>query len=121
MDAACSLPQPCAPGSPGVHVFLDQGVVVYVGHTGNLRRRLRQHLRGNRGSSVLHDQVGQRLDRSGNAASAADIAGWLGRCEVRWQETDNPESTKEALVLALRPQFNRQMPKPRGVVPEGSA
>ncbi|MFI0791455.1 hypothetical protein ACH4OY_01940 [Micromonospora rubida] len=52
---------------------------------------------------------------------AADIVGWLGRCEVRWQETDNPASTKEALVLALRPQFNRQMPKPRGVVPEGSA
>ncbi|WP_320064994.1 GIY-YIG nuclease family protein [Micromonospora sp. RTGN7] len=102
-----------APGSPGVHVVLDDGVVVYVGHTGNLRQRLRQHLGGNRGSSVLHDQVGQCLDRPGNAASAADIAGWLGQCEVRWQETDNPESTKEALVLALRPKFNRQVPKPR--------
>ncbi|MET8349025.1 hypothetical protein [Micromonospora sp. NPDC005206] len=62
---------------------------------------MRQHLTGNRGSSVLHEQVGQELDKLGGVASATDIAGWLDRCEVRWQETDNPESTKEALVLAL--------------------
>jgi hypothetical protein len=102
-----------APSSPGVHVVLDRGVVVYVGWTGNLRRRLRQHLTGNRGSSVLHDQVGQRLDTPGSAASAVDIAGWLSRCTVRWQETDNPQGTKQALVVALQPRFNRQVPKPR--------
>jgi excinuclease UvrABC nuclease subunit len=38
-----------APGSPGVHVVLDRSLVIYVGWTGNLRRRLRQHLTGNRG------------------------------------------------------------------------
>jgi hypothetical protein len=102
-----------APRAPGVHVVLDRGAVVYVGYTGNLRARLRQHLTGNRGSSVLHEQVGQLLDAPGGAASAADIADWLGRREVRWQETDNPEGTKEALVLALKPRFNRQVPKPR--------
>jgi hypothetical protein len=62
---------------------------------------------------VLHDQVGQVLDTPGNAASAADIAGWLGRCTVLCQETDNPQGTKEALVVALQPRFNRQVPKPR--------
>jgi hypothetical protein len=102
-----------APSSPGVHVVLEHDVVVHVGWTGDLRRRLRQHLTGNRGSSVLHDQVGQVLDTPGNAASAADIAGWLGRCTVLCQETDNPRGTKEALVVALQPRFNRQMPKPR--------
>ncbi|RLP88630.1 hypothetical protein EAD89_16460 [Micromonospora sp. BL4] len=64
---------------------------------------------------MLHDQVGQLLDTPENAASAADIADWLGRCEVRWQETDNPEGTKDALVVALKPRFNRQVPKPRHV------
>ncbi|MEW2328234.1 GIY-YIG nuclease family protein [Micromonospora chersina] len=102
-----------APTSPGVHVVLDGGTVAYAGWTGNLRNRLRQHLTGNRDSSVLHEQVGQLLDKPGNEASAADIADWLGRCEVRWQETDNPKGTKEALVLALKPRFNRQVPKPR--------
>ncbi|WP_262281691.1 GIY-YIG nuclease family protein [Micromonospora sp. MA102] len=102
-----------APTSPGVHVVLDRGTVVYVGWTGNLRNRLRQHLTGNRESSVLHEQVGQLLDKPGNEASAAAIADWLGQREVRWQETDNPKGTKEALVLALKPRFNRQVPKPR--------
>ncbi|MEV0156014.1 GIY-YIG nuclease family protein [Micromonospora sp. NPDC050686] len=100
-----------APTSPGVHVVLDRGTVVYVGYTGNLRNRLRQHLTGNRDSSVLHEQVGQLLDKPGHEASAVDIADWLGRREVRWQETDNPDGTKEALVLALKPRFNRQVPK----------
>ena len=103
-----------APRGPGVHVVLDGGVVIYVGRTRRgLRDRLRQHLTGNRESSVLHEQVGQLLDTPGNPASAADIARWLSRREVRWQETDNPEGTKEALVLALKPRFNRQVPKPR--------
>ncbi|PWU43454.1 hypothetical protein DLJ46_31330 [Micromonospora globispora] len=102
-----------APTSPGVHVVLDRGTVIYVGYTGNLRNRLRQHLTGNRDSSVLHQQVGHELDRFGPVASAEDIADWLGRCDVRWQETGNPEGAKEALVLALKPCFNRQVPKPR--------
>ncbi|GIJ33246.1 nucleotide excision repair endonuclease [Verrucosispora sp. WMMD703] len=102
-----------APRAPGVHVVLDGGTVIYVGRTGNLRSRLRQHLTGNRESSVLHEQVGQILDKQGPVASPHDIADWLGRREIRWQETDNPEGTKEALVLALKPRFNRQVPHPR--------
>lgn len=102
-----------APTSPGVHVVLDGGTVIYVGYTSNLRNRLRQHLTGNRNSSVLHQQVGHELDKLGSVASAKDIADWLGRCEVRWQETDNPKDEKEALVVALKPRLNRQVPKPR--------
>ncbi|MFI6262176.1 hypothetical protein [Micromonospora sp. NPDC051006] len=62
---------------------------------------------------MLHDQVGQLLDTPDNAASAADIAGWLSRREVRWQETDNPEGTKGALVVALKPRFNGKVLMPR--------
>ncbi|MER7334860.1 MULTISPECIES: GIY-YIG nuclease family protein [unclassified Micromonospora] len=102
-----------APQSPGVHVVLEDGKVIYVGFTGNLRNRLRQHLTGNRESSVLHQQVGQQLDKLGPVATATDIADWLGRCEVRWRKDDNPQGAKEALVLALKPRFNRQIPKPR--------
>ncbi|MFC0508245.1 GIY-YIG nuclease family protein [Micromonospora costi] len=108
MEAAAT-----APSAPGVHAVLDSDTVVYVGWTGNLRNRLRQHLTGNRDSSVLYQQVGQLLDTPSQAATREDIARWLGRCEVRWQETGSPESTKEALVLALKPRFNRQVPKQR--------
>ncbi len=54
--------------APGVHVVLDRGTVVYVGWTGDLRRRLRQHLTGNRGSSALRGQAGQELDNVGPVA-----------------------------------------------------
>ncbi|MFC8614936.1 hypothetical protein ACFT9M_00760 [Micromonospora purpureochromogenes] len=84
-----------------------------MGQIPNLRDQLRQHLTGNRGSSVLHDQVGQLLDRCGPAASAADIASWLGRCIVRWRESENPAADEAALVAALKPRFNQQLPKPR--------
>ncbi|MEV1074661.1 HNH endonuclease [Micromonospora parva] len=103
-----------APRTPGVHVVVEDGVVVYVGSTGDLRRRLRQHLTGNRGSSVLHEQVGQLLDQRGAPAAAADIANWLARCDLRWLRTDDAQGMKEALVATLGPRFNRHVPKESG-------
>jgi hypothetical protein len=76
-------------------------------------RRLRQHLTGNRGSSVLHDEVAHALDSPGRPASAAEIAEWLARCTISWHETDEPAALKESLVVALKPRFNRQIPEPR--------
>jgi hypothetical protein len=92
-----------------VHVVLDRGAIIYVGWTGNLRRRLRQHLTGNRESSVLHEQVGDVLDAQGDPASAPDIADWLGRCKVSWRESATPEELKASLVIAFNPRFNRRI------------
>lgn len=102
-----------APAEPGVHVVLDGGVVIYVGFTGNLRQRLRQHLRGNRNSSVLHEQIGALLDAKGGPAPAEEIAEWLGRRQVSWRVVGDAESLKFDLVTALKPRFNRLIPKPR--------
>ncbi|MBQ1021754.1 HNH endonuclease [Micromonospora sp. D93] len=104
-----------APRTSGVHVVGENGVVVYVGSTRDLGRRLRQHLTGNRGSSVLHDQVGRLLDQRGAPAAAADIADWLGHCDLRWLRTDDAQGVKEALVAALGPRFNRHVPKESGL------
>ncbi|MEU8216204.1 HNH endonuclease [Micromonospora taraxaci] len=109
-----------APRTPGVHVVVEHGVVVYVGSTGDLRRRLRQHLTGNRGSSVLHEQVGRLLDQRGAPAGAADVADWLSHCDLRWLRTHDAQGVKEALVAALGPRFNRRVPKESGL-PEVSA
>ncbi|MEV0881203.1 HNH endonuclease [Micromonospora echinofusca] len=101
-----------APLAPGTHVVLLDGDIVYVGETGRtLRERLGAHLRGNRGSSVLHKQVGELLDRElGRQANAAEIAAWLGRCEIRWRETGDPKALKEALLAHVAPRFNRLLP-----------
>jgi hypothetical protein len=108
MEAADS-----APTSGGVHVVLDNGAVVHVGWTGNLRRRLRQHLTGSRKSSMLHDQIAGLLDLPGSTATAADVADWLSRRTVRWLVTDDPRTTAEELVAALMPCFNRRVPRSR--------
>ncbi|MEH0933729.1 hypothetical protein [Micromonospora psammae] len=86
-----------APRTPGVHVVLDGDEIIYVGFTGReLRDRMRQHLTGNRKSSVLHDQVGQELDHElGRQADTVEIAERLNRCEIRWRETDDPEGLKK--------------------------
>ncbi|MFG1953063.1 GIY-YIG nuclease family protein [Micromonospora sp. NPDC048830] len=102
-----------APNTPGVHTVLERGVVIYVGRTKNLRNRMRQHLTGDRQASVLHEQVGAQLDNLGPEATADDIAEWLGGCDIRWLETDNPEATKDSLILALKPRLNRQVPGQR--------
>ncbi|MFG2102508.1 HNH endonuclease [Micromonospora echinaurantiaca] len=101
-----------APRGLGVHVVFDGDEVIYVGNTTMqpLRDRLRQHLTGNRGSSALHKHVGRWLDeRLGREATTAEIADWLGGCEVRWRETDDPEGLKDALLQRVRPRFNRQL------------
>ncbi|WP_169515800.1 PIN-like domain-containing protein [Amycolatopsis nigrescens] len=96
-----------APRSSGVHLVFEGDIIIYVGSTGNLRTRLRQHLAGPRGSSVLHDRVGRLLDTPENVAQATDIADWLGNCSVRWYETDDPASVKGVLLVAKNPRFNR--------------
>ncbi|MFC6015206.1 HNH endonuclease [Plantactinospora solaniradicis] len=100
-----------APDAGGVHVVIEDDEVIYVGETGHLRQRLQQHLRGNRGSSVLHKQVGAELDATeGRVATADEIAGWLGGRTVRWHPTDRRLELKAALVRQLSPRFNHLIP-----------
>ena len=103
-----------APSAPGVHVVADSGdATVYVGQTGNLRERLRQHLQGDREASVLHQQVGELLDTEGHTASAREVSDWLNQCTVRWRLADDPRALKAELMTALAPRFNRAMELPR--------
>ena len=90
-----------APKAPGVHLVIGEaGEIVYVGKTRDLRRRLREHLQGDRQASVLHEQVGEMLDRPGHTASSAEIREWLGRCRISWRLSDDPAALKAELVAS---------------------
>lgn len=102
-----------APNAAGVHVVFDpSGSPIYVGSSGDLRRRLSNHLRGGRESSVLHDQVGAELDRPEQRATSADIAAWLGGCTISWRLSEDLQQLKAQLVMQLSPRFNRVVEQP---------
>ena len=98
-----------APQTPGVHVVFDgNGIAIYVGSTGDLRRRLREHVYGNRNTSVLAEQVSDEIHAAATSTTDTDVGEWLGRCTVSWQMSDDAERLKADLVSALRPRFNRR-------------
>lgn len=97
-----------APTAAGVHVVTEpDGTVLYVGRTGSLRSRMRQHLTGDRQASVLHEQVGRLLDEAGEDGTAAGVAAWLGERLVRWIETSSAPELQDELVARFSPRFNR--------------
>src|SRR6266508_6446398 len=77
------------PESFGVHVVWDEdGQLIYVGHTGRQRSRLRQHLTGDRGASILHEKDGRiRDEQLGRPASSDEIRSLLERWTFAWRET----------------------------------
>ncbi len=102
------------PSAPGVDLVIDpSGEIVYAGKTGDLRRALGEHMQGDRQASVLHEQVGELLDRPRHTASGEEIREWLGRCTVSWRLSDDPAGLKAELVATLSPRFNRAPESPR--------
>jgi hypothetical protein len=103
-----------APNAPGVYLVIDtSGKVVYADKMDDLQRGFREHLRGDRRTSVLHEQVGELLDRPGHIASSEEIREWLGRCTISWRRSDDSAALKAELVAALSPRFNRVPEPPR--------
>ena len=80
----------------GVHVVWNRdGDLIYVGRSSKQRTRLRQHLNGDRGASVLHKQVGDLLDRLlEREATKEEIRSWLGSSTVAWKYDPNRRRSK---------------------------
>lgn len=96
----------------GVHVVSGpSNDVIFVGRSAKTRTRLRQHLTGDRGASVLHKQVGEVLDAElGRQASKDEIREWLEKCTVAWKYDDNPAPLKARIMDELSPRFNTVYP-----------
>jgi hypothetical protein len=107
------------PESSGVHVVWDEaGRLVYVGHSGRQRSRLREHLAGNRQTSILHDKVGRLLDREfERPARSEEIRSLLTRWTFAWRETAAPEELKAQIMDRFHPMLNERRPGPPADLP----
>jgi hypothetical protein len=98
--------------SSGVHVVWDEaGRLVYVGHSGRQRSRLREHLTGDRQASILHDKAGRLLDQElGRPARSDEIRSLLERWSFAWRETAAAEELKTQIMHVFHPMLNERRP-----------
>jgi hypothetical protein len=95
-----------------VHVVWDEaGRLVYVGHSGRQRSRLREHLTGDRQASILHDKAGRLLDQEfGRPARSEEIRSLLERWTFAWRETAAAEELKAQIMDVFYPMLNERRP-----------
>ena len=101
------------PNEPGVHVVWDTDrVLLFAGSSTQMRDRLRQHLSGDRTSSILREKVGRRLEHElGRESSSTEITSFLRRCTFAWRRQAEPDRLKARIMDELRPVFNDIRPK----------
>lgn len=101
------------PDASGVHVaWGSTGRLLYVGQSTQTRSRLRLHLSGDREASILHEQVGRRLDRElGRRAGRDEIRAWLERCTFAYRLTEHPAALKARIMDELQPELNEVRPR----------
>lgn len=101
------------PDKPGVYLVYDPGQkTLYVGTSSHSRTRIRQHLTGDREASILHDKIGQRLDRAlGRTATRDEIRDWLRGCTFTYRLTEDGPALKARLMDEFDPELNEIRPK----------
>jgi hypothetical protein len=101
-----------APSGSAVHAVLDEnGEVAFVGLSGRTSDRLKDHLRGDRQASALHNNLGEELDEVfGEPATSAEIEEHLGSWSVCWIEcpTEETQPRKDRLIGLTDPRLNRR-------------
>ena len=85
---------------------------LYVGQSTQTRTRLRMHFSGDREASILHGNIGRRLDRElGRRAGHGEIRGWLERCTFAYRLTEHPPALKAQIMDELQPELNAVRPR----------
>lgn len=112
------------PEAPGLIAWFRGGECVYVGISGNLRRRISEHLsttpdlsQSTLRSWVAVDILGLSRTRTRERPStvseehAVAVADWLAQCDVGWKATErraDASRMREELLTQMRPRFNHQ-------------
>lgn len=112
------------PEVPGLVAWFREGECVYIGISGNLKQRIREHTsatpdlsRSTLRSWVAVELLGLSRERTRQRPSvitheqAVAVAAWLSGCEVGWKVTERRADAarlKEDLLKEARPRFNHQ-------------
>lgn len=112
------------PSTPGLIAWFRDGECVYIGMSGDLRRRIGEHLststdlsRSTLRSWVAVELLGISRERTRQRPSvitqdeADAVAAWLTKCDVGWKVTErraDASRMRDDLLSQMRPRFNRQ-------------
>jgi hypothetical protein len=99
------------PESPGVHLIYYEDTLLYVGETGNTRRRITEHMRSHHASGdtfINHSQKKFGLDLS-NDEDKNKFDQLRSNMTIIYKLTEEKEALKNKLIDELKPEYNQKL------------
>ena len=99
------------PESPGVHLIYYEDTLLYVGETGNTRRRITEHMRSHHASGdtfINHSQKKFGLDLS-NDEDKNKFDQLRSNMTIIYKLTKEKEALKNKLIDELKPEYNQKL------------
>ena len=99
------------PESPGVHLIYYEDTLLYVGETGNTRRRITEHMRSHHASGdtfINHSQKKFGLDLA-KVEDKSKFDQLRSNMTIIYKLTEEKESLKNKLIDELKPEYNQKL------------
>jgi len=99
------------PKSPGVHLIYYEDTLLYVGETGNTRRRITEHMRSHHASGdtfINHSQKKFGLDLAKDE-DKSKFDQLRSNMTIIYKLTEEKEALKNKLIDELKPEFNQKL------------
>jgi len=105
------------PESPGVHLIYYEDTLLYVGETGNTRRRITEHMRSHHASGdtfINHSQKKFGLDLSKDE-DKNKFDQLRSNMTIIYKLTEEKETLKNTLIDELKPEFNQKLASEKSI------
>ena len=99
------------PESPGVHLIYHEDTLLYVGETGNTRRRITEHMRSHHASGdtfINHSQKKFGLDLAKDE-DKSKFDQLRSNMTIIYKLTEEKEALKNKLIDELKPEYNQKL------------
>jgi hypothetical protein len=99
------------PESPGVHLIYYEDALLYIGETGNTRRRITEHMRSHHASGdtfINHSQKKFGLDLAKDQ-DKSKFDQLRSNMTIIYKLTEEKEALKNKLIDELKPEYNQKL------------